>query len=146
LFHAADHRVHIGLDFMRRDVRYPLKAETGCFGVPGNCPVEYGALTEQDNVGFVDRVIFSNSAARKPSCCDRSVLPYHISASKSTPLSVIFIKSCGATSRQRRLYSNVLISAVYNPNSKPARAVRDVCENHELLLCDHQRRQAFFES
>jgi predicted nucleic acid-binding protein len=33
--------------------------------------------------------------------------------------------------------SNVLISAVYNPNSKPARAVRDVCENHELLLCDH---------
>jgi predicted nucleic acid-binding protein len=33
--------------------------------------------------------------------------------------------------------SNVLISAVYNPNSTPARAVRDVCENHELLLCDH---------
>ena len=33
--------------------------------------------------------------------------------------------------------SNVLISAVYNPNSKPARVVRDVCENHELLLCDH---------
>ncbi|MCL2081015.1 MAG: putative toxin-antitoxin system toxin component, PIN family [Oscillospiraceae bacterium] len=33
--------------------------------------------------------------------------------------------------------SNVLISAVYNPNSKPARAVREVCENHELLLCDH---------
>jgi len=33
--------------------------------------------------------------------------------------------------------SNVLISAVYNPNSKPAHAVRDVCENHELLLCDH---------
>jgi putative PIN family toxin of toxin-antitoxin system len=33
--------------------------------------------------------------------------------------------------------SNVLISAVYNPKSKPARAVRDVCENHELLLCDH---------
>ena len=33
--------------------------------------------------------------------------------------------------------SNVLISAVYNPNSTPARVVRDVCENHELLLCDH---------
>ena len=33
--------------------------------------------------------------------------------------------------------SNVLISAVYNPNSKPARALHDVCENHELLLCDH---------
>ena len=33
--------------------------------------------------------------------------------------------------------SNVLVSAVYNPSSKPARAVRDVCENHELLLCDH---------
>jgi putative PIN family toxin of toxin-antitoxin system len=33
--------------------------------------------------------------------------------------------------------SNVLISAVYNPNSKPARVVRDVCENHDLLLCDH---------
>jgi putative PIN family toxin of toxin-antitoxin system len=33
--------------------------------------------------------------------------------------------------------SNVLVSAVYNPNSKPARAVRDACENHELILCDH---------
>jgi predicted nucleic acid-binding protein len=33
--------------------------------------------------------------------------------------------------------SNVLVSAVYNPNSKPVRAARDVCENHELLLCDH---------
>jgi putative PIN family toxin of toxin-antitoxin system len=33
--------------------------------------------------------------------------------------------------------SNVLVSAVYNPNSKPARAVRNVCENHELMLCDH---------
>jgi putative PIN family toxin of toxin-antitoxin system len=32
--------------------------------------------------------------------------------------------------------SNVIISAVYNPNSKPARVVRSVCENHELLLCD----------
>ena len=33
--------------------------------------------------------------------------------------------------------TNVLVSAVYNPNSTPARAVRDVCENHELFLCDH---------
>ena len=33
--------------------------------------------------------------------------------------------------------SNVLVSAVYNPDSKPAIAVRDVCENHEMLLCDH---------
>jgi putative PIN family toxin of toxin-antitoxin system len=33
--------------------------------------------------------------------------------------------------------SNVLVSAVYNPSSKPAYAVRDVCENHDLLLCDH---------
>ena len=33
--------------------------------------------------------------------------------------------------------SNVLVSAIYNPNSKPALVVRDVCENHELLLCDH---------
>ena len=33
--------------------------------------------------------------------------------------------------------SNVIISAIYNPNSTPARAVRDVCENHELILCDH---------
>jgi predicted nucleic acid-binding protein len=33
--------------------------------------------------------------------------------------------------------SNVLVSAVYNPSSKPARVVRDVCENHELLLCDY---------
>jgi putative PIN family toxin of toxin-antitoxin system len=33
--------------------------------------------------------------------------------------------------------SNILISAVYNLNSKPAIAVREVCENHELLLCDH---------
>jgi predicted nucleic acid-binding protein len=33
--------------------------------------------------------------------------------------------------------SNVLVSAVYNPRSKPACAVRDVCENHDLMLCDH---------
>lgn len=33
--------------------------------------------------------------------------------------------------------SNVLVSAVYNPKSKPALVVRDVCENHELVLCDH---------
>jgi len=33
--------------------------------------------------------------------------------------------------------TNVLISAVYNQNSLPAKAVRTACENHELLLCDH---------
>jgi len=33
--------------------------------------------------------------------------------------------------------SNVLISAVYNPNSKPAQVVQDVCDNHELILCDY---------
>jgi len=33
--------------------------------------------------------------------------------------------------------SNVLISAVYNPSSKPAQVVQDVCENHELLLRDY---------
>ena len=33
--------------------------------------------------------------------------------------------------------TNVLVSAVYNPNSKPAQVVRSVCENHELVLCDH---------
>ena len=33
--------------------------------------------------------------------------------------------------------SNVLVSAVYNPSSKPANTVRDVCENHGSLLCDH---------
>jgi predicted nucleic acid-binding protein len=33
--------------------------------------------------------------------------------------------------------SNVIISAVYNPSSKPAAAVRGVCENHELVLCEH---------
>lgn len=32
--------------------------------------------------------------------------------------------------------TNVLVSAVYNPNAKPALVVHDVCENHELLLCD----------
>ena len=33
--------------------------------------------------------------------------------------------------------TNVLVSAIYNPNSTPARAVQDVCKNHELVLCDH---------
>lgn len=33
--------------------------------------------------------------------------------------------------------TNVLVSAVYSPNSKPALALHDVCENHELFLCDH---------
>jgi predicted nucleic acid-binding protein len=32
--------------------------------------------------------------------------------------------------------SNFLVSAVYNPYSKPALAVRDVSEKHELVLCD----------
>ena len=33
--------------------------------------------------------------------------------------------------------SNVIVSAVYNPNSKPARVLIGVCENYELVLCDH---------
>ena len=40
--------------------------------------------------------------------------------------------------------TNVLISAIYNPNSKPAKAVRDVCENHELLLCDHIVAECYY--
>ena len=32
--------------------------------------------------------------------------------------------------------SNVVVSAVYNPNSKPARVLQHVCENHILVLCD----------
>ena len=35
------------------------------------------------------------------------------------------------------LDSNVIASAVYNPNSKPARVLNDICENHEMVLCDH---------
>jgi len=33
--------------------------------------------------------------------------------------------------------SNVMISAVYNPNSRPAAALTHVCENHVLVLCDY---------
>jgi putative PIN family toxin of toxin-antitoxin system len=40
--------------------------------------------------------------------------------------------------------SNVLVSAVYNPSSKPANAVRDVCENHELLLCDYIVAECYY--
>jgi len=33
--------------------------------------------------------------------------------------------------------TNVIVSAVYNPKSKPADVLRHVCENHELVLCDY---------
>ena len=33
--------------------------------------------------------------------------------------------------------SNVIVSAIYNPKSKPARVLHHVCENHVLVLCDH---------
>jgi len=33
--------------------------------------------------------------------------------------------------------TNVIISAVYNPKSKPARVLQHVCENHVLVLCDY---------
>jgi len=33
--------------------------------------------------------------------------------------------------------SNVIVSAVYNPKSKPATALGHVCENHDFVLCDH---------
>ena len=33
--------------------------------------------------------------------------------------------------------TNVIISAVYNPTSTPARALRGVCRDHDLVLCDH---------
>jgi putative PIN family toxin of toxin-antitoxin system len=33
--------------------------------------------------------------------------------------------------------SNVIVSALYNTASKPARVLRYVCENHSLVLCDH---------
>ena len=32
--------------------------------------------------------------------------------------------------------TNVIISAIYNPNSSPSRALRHACENHKLVLCD----------
>jgi len=33
--------------------------------------------------------------------------------------------------------TNVIVSAVYNPRSKPASVLQHVCENHELVLCDY---------
>ena len=33
--------------------------------------------------------------------------------------------------------TNILISAVYNRNSLPAKVVNIACEKHELILCDH---------
>jgi len=39
--------------------------------------------------------------------------------------------------------SNVLVSAVYNPNSKPAHALRHVCENHALLLCEYIIKECY---
>ena len=33
--------------------------------------------------------------------------------------------------------TNVIVSAVYNPNSKPAQVLHHVCEHHELVLCDY---------
>jgi putative PIN family toxin of toxin-antitoxin system len=33
--------------------------------------------------------------------------------------------------------TNVIISAVYNPKSKPAIILCHVCEHHELVLCDY---------
>ena len=32
--------------------------------------------------------------------------------------------------------SNVIVSAVYNPKSKPANMLSHVCENHEHVLCN----------
>ena len=33
--------------------------------------------------------------------------------------------------------TNVIVSAIYNQNSKPAHVLRHVCENHGLVLCDY---------
>jgi len=33
--------------------------------------------------------------------------------------------------------TNVILSAIYNPKSKPAGVLRHVCEKHELVLCDY---------
>ena len=33
--------------------------------------------------------------------------------------------------------SNVIVSAIYNPQSKPAHVLRHVCENYELIICDY---------
>ena len=33
--------------------------------------------------------------------------------------------------------TNVILSAIYNPKSKPAYVMRHVCENHKFILCDY---------
>jgi predicted nucleic acid-binding protein len=33
--------------------------------------------------------------------------------------------------------TNVIVSAVYNPGSKPDQALRNACRHHELVLCDY---------
>jgi len=33
--------------------------------------------------------------------------------------------------------TNVIMSAIYNPDSKPASVLNHICENHELVLCDY---------
>jgi len=33
--------------------------------------------------------------------------------------------------------SNVIVSAIYNQNSKPAHVLQHVCEKHDLILCDY---------
>jgi len=33
--------------------------------------------------------------------------------------------------------TNVIVSAIYNPKSKPAGVIHHVCEKHELVLCDY---------
>ena len=33
--------------------------------------------------------------------------------------------------------TNILIFALFYPNSKPARALYHAADNHELILCDH---------
>jgi putative PIN family toxin of toxin-antitoxin system len=33
--------------------------------------------------------------------------------------------------------TNVILSAIYNPESKPAYVLRHVCENHKFVLCDY---------
>jgi putative PIN family toxin of toxin-antitoxin system len=33
--------------------------------------------------------------------------------------------------------TNIIVSAVYNPQSKPAKVLHHVCENHVLVLCDY---------
>jgi len=33
--------------------------------------------------------------------------------------------------------TNVIVSAIYNLNSKPASVLRHVCQNYEFVLCDY---------